>query len=91
MVVVAEVVVLVAVVAKHRLELPPQTSTVWQNLDPQKPSQLLAWLGKEGGRAENTGREPHHEMQIALSKKLRILHKSEIKWWVVKAGMTPQK
>ena len=88
MVVVVEV-ALVAVVAKHRQELPPQTSTVWQNLAPLKLSQLSAWLGKGGGRAENTGRQPYHEMQIALSKKLRIIHKSEIKWWVVKAGMTP--
>ena len=67
-------VALVAVVAKHPLELPPLTSIVWQNLDPQKLSQLLAWLGKEGGRAESTGREPRFKMKISLNNKLRILH-----------------
>ena len=63
-VVVVVAVGLVAIVAKHRLELPPRTSIVWQNPAPRKLSQLLASLGKEEGRAGSTGRQPHLKMQL---------------------------
>ena len=48
-VVVAVAQVALAQVAKHRRELPPQTSTDWQNPAPPRLSQLLALRGKEAG------------------------------------------